>query len=327
MKKKILEQLKNNKGDFVSGEELSSGLGVSRTSIWKYIKSLKEEGYDIESSSRKGYKLIEEPDKFSQEELEIILKDNDFIKKIYYFDTIDSTNKYAKELALKGADEGTLILSDEQRGGRGRLGRNWISPPNTGLWMSIILRPQIKPWEAPQITSIAAAALCKAIENTINIKVGIKWPNDIVVNNKKISGILTEMGAEPDTVNFIVVGIGINVNTEDFPEDIKDIATSLKLIKGDTVSRKRLLINVLQEFKSFYLDFVNNKTLKKSIDICRENSIILGNKVKIINGMEEIIVVALDINDRGELVVKKDNGEIINIISGEVSLRGVSNYI
>jgi BirA family biotin operon repressor/biotin-[acetyl-CoA-carboxylase] ligase len=327
LKKKILEVLKENRDKFISGEELSNSLGVTRTSIWKYINGLKAEGYEIESIPRKGYRLIEEPDILSKDDLLIELKSSRFAKDIYCFDKIDSTNNYAKELALDGAEEGTIVLSDEQTGGRGRLGRPWMSPPGSSISMSIILKPSINPSEAAKITEITAAAVTIAINNATGLDVGIKWPNDIILNNKKVCGILTEMSAELDNINYVIIGIGINVNIDEFPEDIAKVATSLKKVKGKYISRKNLVINIVKEFEKLYYNFINTGSLKRTIGICREKSVTLGKTVKIITKNGEIIAKALDITEDGKLVIKKDDGQIINIISGEVSVRGIYGYV
>lgn len=327
MKKAILEVLKKNKNFFVSGEELSNALGVTRTAVWKYINKLKKEGYKIESVSRKGYKLLEEPDILSTEELMIELENSKLGNQIHYFETIDSTNNYAKKIAQDGFEEGTIVLSDEQTGGRGRLGRNWVSPPGTGLWMSIILRPNIEPFEAAKITEIAAGAVAKAIDRLTDAEPGIKWPNDIIINKKKVCGILTEMSAELNYINFVVVGIGINVNTEEFPQGIDEIATSIKKATGMHISRKDLFLTIIREFEGLYYDFIEAGSLEKTIKICKEKSVVIGKKVRIINKDKVMIAEALDINKNGELVIRKENGEIINIISGEISVRGINDYI
>jgi len=327
LKREVLEVLKKNKNEFISGEQLSNQLGVTRTSIWKYINALKQEGYRIESVSRKGYKLIEEPDILSEDELLIELEKNKLGSSIYHFESIDSTNNYAKKLALEGAVEGTIVISDEQTGGRGRLGRTWVSLSGTSVYMSMILRPTIEPNEAAKITEITAAAVANAITEVTNLEAGIKWPNDIILDNKKICGILTEMNAELNNINYVIVGIGVNVNMDDLPDEISSVATSIKKILGREVSRKDIVINIVKEFETLYYDFINTGSLKKTVDICKKKSVTLGKTVKIINKRETIIAKAIDITENGELVIKKDDGEIINIISGEVSVRGIDSYV
>lgn len=327
MKKEVLGVLKKNKNNFISGEQLSNKLGVTRTSIWKHINALKKEGYKIESISRKGYKLIEEPDILSKDELLIELEYNGLGNNIHCFETIDSTNNYAKKLALDGAEEGTIVLSDEQTGGRGRLGRTWVSPAGTSICMSMILRPPIYPNEAAKITEITAAAVANAISKVTKLQAGIKWPNDIIINSKKVCGILTEMSAELNNINYVIVGMGINANIDEFPDDVKSVATSLKKTIGAEVSRKKLVINIVKEFEKLYYDFINTGDLNKAVEVCKKRSVILGKTIKVINKNETIIAKAIDINENGELVIKKNDGEIINIISGEVSIRGINGYI
>ncbi|MFT9496412.1 biotin--[acetyl-CoA-carboxylase] ligase [Anaerosolibacter sp.] len=329
MKKDVLETLKYNKGSFISGEELSNRLGVTRTAIWKHINQLKGEGYEIESVSRKGYRLVGEPDVLNQHALQMELQTKVIGKRIVHYDTIDSTNNMAKRIAGEGGDEGVVVISEEQTGGRGRLGRQWMSPKGTGIWMSLILRPSIAPAEAAKITQIAAAAVASAIRYVTGCEAGIKWPNDIILQKKKVCGILTEMGAELNSVNYIVVGIGINANVDValFPEDIKKIATSIKACVGNSISRKELVLQILKEFEALYLDFIHTKSIGKSVDICRAHSVTLGNMVKIINRDQTIIAEAIDLTEEGELLIRNQEGLVEKVISGEVSVRGISDYV
>lgn len=327
MKRKILEVLKKNRNKFISGEHLSNQLGVTRTSIWKHINSLKKQGYKIESISRKGYKLLEAPDILSREELLIELESSRLGNSIHTFETVDSTSNYAKKLALDGAVEGTIVISNRQTGGRGRLGKGWVSKSNTSIFMSMILRPAIYPNEAAKITEITAGAVASAITKVTNLETGIKWPNDIILDNKKVCGILTEMSAELNNINYIIVGIGINVNIDEFPEEISDVATSIKKVLGTEVSKKDILINVVKEFEELYYDFIHTGSLKKTVDICKEKSVTLGKTVRVINKEGTIVAKAIDITENGELVIKKDDGAIIKVISGEVSVRGIDSYV
>lgn len=329
MKKEVLETLKHNKGRFISGEELSNRLGVTRTAVWKHIHQLKEEGYRIESVSKKGYKLLEEPDVLNENALQLDLDTKMIGKRIIHLDTIDSTNTMAKKIAAEDGEEGTLVIAEEQRDGRGRLGRKWVSPRGTGIWMSLILKPSIEPTEAAKITQIAAAAVALAIRKVTGCKAGIKWPNDIILEKKKVCGILTEMSAELNSVNYVIVGIGVNVNAdmEAFPEDIKRTATSIKACAGKTVSRKEIVLHILMEFERLYLDFIQSKSLQKSVEICKEYSVTLGNLVKIINRDRQIIAEAVDLTEEGELVIRNQRGELEKIISGEVSVRGILDYV
>ncbi|KEH89961.1 biotin--[acetyl-CoA-carboxylase] ligase [Clostridium novyi] len=328
MKEEIINLLKENEDNFISGEKISEKLGISRAAVWKHIKSIKEDGYEIESVSRKGYKLISSPDLLTFEEVNPYLNTKYIGKDIRYYNTIDSTNTKAKELGTAGAKEGTVVISEEQTGGRGRLGRQWVSPKFKGTWMSIILKPDIEPMDASKITQIGAAAVCMSI-NELGLKATIKWPNDIVLNGKKVCGILTEMSGELNKINYIIMGIGINVNIEDedFPGDIKDIATSIKIESGKKVKRKELVASIFNNFESLYDEFINSETIKRSINICRENSALIGNDIKIIKRNEEVFAKAIGLTEDGELIVEYNDGKVDKIVSGEVSVRGMYGYV
>lgn len=328
MREAILNLLKKNNDDFLSGQIICEKLNVSRTSIWKHINALKKDGYIIDSSSKKGYKLISSPDILTYEEIKDNLNTKYIGKKFLHFDTIDSTNIMAKELANKGEPCGTVIVSEEQSLAHGRLGRAWISPKYKGIWVSIILRPKVNPIKVPKITQIGAAAIINTLK-LIKINGTVKWPNDIIVNHKKVCGILTEMSAELNRVHYVVMGIGINVNLdkEDFSEDVLKKATSLKIETGSKIDRKLLIANFLNEFEELYNEFFENSTVKRSIDICKKNSAIIGKDIKILSSGSETYAKAIDINENGELVVKYPDGSIKNLISSEISVRGLNEYI
>ena len=327
MKEKILRLLKESGNSFVSGQKISEELGVSRAAIWKHINIIKEDGYGIEAISRKGYRIISSPDILTFEEIKNLLNTKYIGKNIIHYDSIGSTNAKAKELAEANEQHGTVIISEEQTLGRGRLGRNWVSPKYKGIWMSIILRPNIITQNISQITLVGAAAAQRAIMK-MGIETSIKWPNDIVINSKKVCGILTEMSGEIDHINYLVMGIGINVNLEeeDIPMDLKDVATSLKLENGKYIDRKLLLANILNEFEELYIDFVQNGNIKETIDVCRKNSILIGRKIQLVNRGKVKIAKAIDIGDEGELIIENDQGIIEHIVSGEVSIRGIYSY-
>lgn len=326
MKKEILNILRNHEQDFISGEKISENLNMTRAGVWKYIKILKQEGYEIESISRRGYKLISSPDILSLEELEIHL-DTDFIgRDIKYFNTIDSTNKKAKELA-NDLSEGSVIISEEQTLGKGRIGRSWISPKNKGIWMSIILKPNLEPSKVSRVTQIGAVAVFKALEK-MNIKSQIKWPNDILIDGKKISGILTEMSGELNMIDYIVMGIGVNVNLDksDIPDELEYKATSIKIEEGKSIDRKILTSYILSEFEKYYMNFKKQGDITGVIEILKENSALIGKEVRVIKGTQIRSGRAIDINEDGELVVEFEDGRE-NIYSGEVSIRGIDGYV
>lgn len=325
MKNKIIEILLNKENEFISEEELSKVLGISKDSIWKYIKSLKEEGYSIESINRKGYRLTERPtDILTNQNIGHDLNTKFIGKNIIHLDTIDSTNDYAKKIANE-EEEGTAIISEEQTKGRGRIGRIWDSNKTEGIWMSIILKPSITPYKAPFLTLIAGASIVKALSN-LGIKSSIKWPNDIVINNKKICGILTELSSEIERINHIVLGIGINVKTVEFSQEICNIATSLYK-EGYNISRVDLVRNIFEEFEDLYLEYINNNNKEKILNICRKYSAIIDKDIYIINGDYKELVRCLDINEDGNLIINDKYGNKREILSGEVSIRGVKGYV
>lgn len=325
MKEKILEALKNN-NDFISGEKLSRELGISRAAVWKHIKGIKEEGYKIESVSKKGYKLDYSPDLLTYSEIKDFLETKSLGRNFIHYDTIDSTNLMAKKLAREGAVHGTVVLAEEQTSGRGRLGRTWISPKGTGIWVSIILRPNISAYAVSKLTLLGAAAVERAMDN-MGIDAYIKWPNDLVLNSKKICGILTEMSGEMDRVNYIVMGIGINVNMNSFPEEVSNMATSLKLETGKEVDRKTLLAALLNYLERFYNTFIEEGNFSQVVNICRKKSVLLGKEVKLINGDDVKKAKAVDLDEDGELVVQYENGTLGKVLSGEVSVRGLYGYV
>lgn len=240
MKEKILRLLREN-DDYISGQVICESLGVSRTAVWKVIKQLKNEGYAIDSVSNKGYKLTESPDVMSEAEISSRL-DTEFLgKKLYYFETIDSTNEYLKHLPEEETVHGTVCVGDHQSAGKGRLGRTWISPRGSSIYISYLLKPDIEPAKASMLTIVAALSVAKAINIVTGLDTSIKWPNDIVVNSKKVCGILTEMTADMDRIERVIIGIGINVNMESFDDSIKDMATSLRIESGMVVKRADII--------------------------------------------------------------------------------------
>lgn len=325
LKNRVLKLLKQN-DEFISGEKLSNEFNMTRAGIWKHMNSLKEDGYIIESVSRKGYKLISSPDILTYEEIQEDLNTLFIGRNLHYYQSIDSTNKRAKEIA-NVEKEGTIVVAEEQFQGKGRLGRDWISPKDKGIYMSIILKPDLEPMKVSKITLIGAAAVNKALYN-LRIKSQIKWPNDILINEKKICGILTEISGELNMVDYLIMGIGINVNVDgvDIPDELKNKATSIKIEEGKAINRKLLMANILNELESLYIDFRDNGDISKTIEICKENSALIGKEINVIRGKETRKGIALDISEIGELIVEFETG-IENIYSGEVSIRGIKGYI
>ncbi|WP_205427545.1 biotin--[acetyl-CoA-carboxylase] ligase, partial [Clostridium botulinum] len=318
---KILNKLKNST-EYISGETLSLELNVSRSAIWKHIKTLKNKGYVIDGISNKGYKLISSPNTLFPSEIDPLLKTKEIAKTIQYYFELPSTNKTAKQLAdNNNANNGTLIIAEKQTLGKGRFDRKWTSP-SSGIWMSLILKPNIPPSEASKITQIAAASVYKALLN-FGINVSIKWPNDIFINGKKLCGILTEMKCDIDRIHYLVLGIGLNVNlnAEEITDELKDIATSLKLEFNKTFSKSLILSEILNNFEPLYEKFILENNICEVLNICRQNSNLLNQKAKLITYHKEEIVTCIGINDNGELIVKDADGYEKAVTSGEISFR------
>ena len=323
MEDKILNELKRAE-NYISGEYLSSTLNISRSAIWKHIKNLKSKGYLIDGISNKGYKLISSPDLLNKSELLPLLNTSIIGKNIIHFDDIDSTNIKAKELAQKDIEDGSIIISEKQTLGSGRFNRKWFSPLG-GLWFTLVLRPNIPPTEAPKITQIAAASIYKTLRD-FNINTTIKWPNDILLNDKKLCGILAEMKCDMDRVHYLILGIGMNINIDEnaFDESVKSIATSLKLEYNRQFERREILAGFLNHFETLYNKFVYNFDLSETISICREHSNIFGKQAKLITYNTEEIVTCISLSDGGDLIVKDSNGNEKSVLAGEISFNGMN---
>lgn len=319
---RILELLRRQEG-FLSGEDIGRELSITRAAVWKGIKKLREEGYEIEAVTNRGYRLTNPETMYNKRELEQGLKTKTMGQSIYFYEETDTTNNRARELALEGAPEGTLVVAEKQTAGRGRRGKVWESPLGTGIWMSLVLRPQIAPAEASVLTLLCGLATAEAIEAETGLSAGIKWPNDILINGKKAVGILTEMDCEMSEVHFVIPGIGINVNTASFPPEIAEIATSLYLECGKTVSRRCLVHKVLERLEEHYETFLRTGSFAAMLEDYRKHCITLGKEVHVL-GREPFFAEALDITPEGELLVRRaDNGKEEVVFSGEVSIRGV----
>lgn len=327
MKEKVLAQLKHNTDGYVSGEALSELLGVSRTAVWKHIKELKNEGYGIESSSKKGYRLQTVPDALHACEIRSGLATEVLGRKVLCFDSIDSTNNHAKKVALEGCEDGTVVIAEVQTAGRGRMGRTWASAGKKGIWMSVVLRPTLPPEEIQVITLAAAVAVVRTIRRVTGISAGIKWPNDIILDGRKVCGILTEMSADMEQVSFIVLGMGMNVNhtEEDFPEELRHLATSLAACSGGTYDRCELVRVLLEELEPLYKS-VNRGAAEEIIQAWREYSVTLGRQIKASVRNMEYTGTAADITKDGRLVVDCTDGQRREFISGEVMIRGILGY-
>ena len=318
----LLLFLNKKRGSWVSGELLSNDLAVSRAAIWKHVRKLKEEGYVIASSTKKGYLLDKDSDLLLAQEIEEGLDTRVFGKRgIDYFKELDSTNMRAKELARGDAPEGTVIIAENQTRGRGRMGRNWSSPKGDGIYASLILRPVMSPGGAPRITLMTAVAVADALLSQIELELKIKWPNDILVKGKKLAGILTEISTEMDAVNYILVGLGLNVNIapESFPEEIREKATSLFIETGERFPRVKLMRAYLEQFEKYYEMFKRNDFFP-IMHRWKQLSGIVGQKIRVdVMGRTHVGKV-VDIDDDGVLILKDNQGRLQRIFSGDVTL-------
>lgn len=326
MKSEILRLLKES-NTYISGQQLCEQFQVSRTAVWKVIDQLKKEGYQIEAVRNKGYRLIDSPDVMSKAEIESLMDTKWAGSNVVYYDEIDSTNNRAKEAGDNKAPQGTLFVADMQVAGKGRRGRVWQSPAGSSIYMTILLYPEISPLKAPQLTLVMAIAVAEGIKEVTGLDTKIKWPNDIVVNGRKICGILTEMSTEIDYINHVVVGAGINVNQDDFPEDIRKTASSLKMELGKQVKRSELIAAIMKSFEKDYEIFVKTEDLSGLQELYNSMLVNLDRDVKVLEPGNEYEAHALGINKTGELIVRTAEGEEKEIYAGEVSVRGVYGYV
>jgi BirA family transcriptional regulator, biotin operon repressor / biotin---[acetyl-CoA-carboxylase] ligase len=313
----VLEVLRGAR-EPISGERLAAQMGLSRAAVWKHMHRLKDMGYTIEGSPRRGYRLLATPDKLLPDEVLQGLKTRKFRGPVYHFETLDSTNNYAKELGARGAPEGTLVTAEAQTGGRGRLGRTWNSPPGVGLYVSVVLRPMLPPMELPQITLTTAVAVVRAVRRLTGGTPGIKWPNDLLINGQKLGGILTEMETESDRIRHAVVGLGLNVNNPDFPPELAATATSLIRVVGSPVPRVRLLQAWLEEFEDLYEQFLN-RGFAEILPEWKDYTVTLGRPATVRQGSQVLRGQAVDVAPDGALLLRTLDGEIVRVTSGEIT--------
>lgn len=321
MQKKILDILLNA-DDFISGQEISEKLGVSRQAVWKSTNALKEKGYEIQSVTNRGYRLVSSPDYLNESSLKTLLHNKIIGKNLIVLDSVNSTNDYLKKLGNEGCENGTVVAAREQTRGKGRLGRTWQSKKDDGIAFSVLLRPNVAPSEVSAITPLAGLAVCKVIREYTKLDCVIKWPNDIIVGRKKLVGILTEMSAEFDAVEYVITGIGINVDHTSFPEEIAFKATSLLLETGRHIDKNEFLACVLEHLEN---EFVKNNleltptALSEYTDLCAT----VGRSVTFQRGTRRISGMAVGVSEHGELKVMMSDGTICLVNSGEVTVQGI----
>lgn len=315
----ILRLFRDQDG-FVSGEYISRELGVSRTAVWKHISTLRQAGYLIEAVSSRGYRLLSSPELYDPDEIRSRMKTLRIGIRLECLKVTASTNNDAFRFAENGAPEGTVVISDAQNGGKGRRGRIWSSPPGVNLYCSVVLHPAIMPYEAPQLTFLSAVAVARAIEKTTELKPEIKWPNDVLIGGKKVAGLLNEMSAETDGINFVILGIGVNINMlpEQFPAELRYPATSLLIESGGMVSRTRFASVMLNELDSLYADFVATgfePVREEWLKRCNAT----GRSVSVSDdGHEDRYGAFAGIDGDGALLLLSGDGVVERIVSGDV---------
>ncbi len=322
LRSKLLEAFSNAEGGFVSGQKLSEYIGCSRTAVWKHIEELRKDGYELEAVRRLGYRITKKPDKISGNEIQIGLKTKTMGRHIHFERAVTSTQKIAHTLANDGAKEGTIVVADQQTNGRGRMAREWYSPSGKGIWMSLIIRPNIPVHATPQLTLLTAVAIVQAIEELTPLKPDIKWPNDILINGKKVVGILTELQAEADQVHSVIIGTGINVNHTlvDFPEELQKIATSIHIETGKHWDRALFIQEILLKFEALYSLYLNQgfrviKLLWEGYAISLNRQI----KARTLNGVIEGKAIGID--NSGVLLIETSDGSIKQIYSADIELK------
>ena len=321
MARKILGLFREEGVSIISGEELSASLNISRTAVWKHIKALKILGYRFEALPSQGYRLMASPDLLVPAEIQTGLAPLRVGKKVICFPETESTNQVAFKLAEEGADDGTVVIADTQTRGKGRLGRQWASPPGANLYCSIILRPDIPPVSAYQLTFLSAVAVARAVEQTAPLAPRIKWPNDILINGRKVAGLLNEMSAETEKVNFVILGIGVNINMrhDQFPQELRHPASSLMLEAGSEFARVgfiRALLRELDLLYDLYLAEGDEPIRKEWLSRCNT----LGRRVNVESGGSVFSGVVSGLGDYGALLVVLPDGREEQILSGDVTL-------
>lgn len=326
MKAEILSLLRD-RGDYVSGQELCEHFNVSRTAVWKAINQLKKEGYCIQAVQNRGYLLETEDEVFGQHELESRMDTEWAGHPVTFYDTVNSTNLRAKQDAENGASEGALVVADMQTAGRGRRGRTWNSPAGINVYFTLILKPEYVPDKASMVTLVMAMAVAEGIRKTCGVEAGIKWPNDIVINGKKVCGILTEMSVERDFIHHVVIGVGINVGLQEFAPEIAATATSLQAECGEKISKAELVVNVMKAFEKYYDRFKRNTDLSMLMEDYNALLVNREREVCVLDPGGKYTGVSRGINDTGELLVELEDGSMKAVYAGEVSVRGVYGYV
>jgi BirA family biotin operon repressor/biotin-[acetyl-CoA-carboxylase] ligase len=315
----LLTLLAENATIVVSGARIAREIGVSRSTVWRWINRLRELGVKVKGQQHTGYFLEKVPDILTPDMLRQRLKGSLFGKHIHHFFKVDSTNRVALELSHAGEPEGAVVLAEEQTAGRGRAGRTWHSERATGIYTTIVLRPKLAPVQAPLLTMMAGLSARSAIRSQTGLDVDLKWPNDLLIDGKKLGGILTEMYAEPNQIRFVIVGIGLNVNQEQFPGELGSVATSLRAATGRPQSRLELLVWLLREFETDYNRFLAEGPASVIDRFTKVSSYARGKRVRITNGKDSFTGVTAGLGPEGLLQVQRDSGQVVTVIAGDVT--------
>lgn len=326
MKAEILSLLRRT-DDYISGQELCERFGVTRAAVWKVIKGLQQEGYGIEAVTGRGYRLISLPDIFSAEELESRMSTEWAGRNLVFYESTGSTNIQAKLLAEEGAPSGTLVVAEQQTQGRGRRGRTWASPAGANLYFTLLLKPDFEPDKASMLTLVMALAVQSAVTEVCGMQAEIKWPNDVVINGKKVTGILTEMSVQGEYIQHVVIGVGVNVKEQEFVPELEGKAASLEQESGRQVSRAVLLEKIMEYFEADYALFVKKLNLSLLMDAYNAALVNCGREVRVLDPAGEYTGMAQGINEKGELCVETAGGNLKKVYAGEVSVRGVYGYV
>lgn len=315
----LLRLLAENATIVISGGRIAREIGVSRSTVWRWVERLRELGVKVKGQAATGYFLEKVPDVLTPDVLKRQLKGTLFGKRIYHFFKTDSTNRVAFELGHAGEPEGAIVLAEEQSAGRGRAGRTWHSERATGIYVTLLLRPKLAPVQAPLLTMMAGLSAHTAVEAVTGLAVDLKWPNDLIIRGKKAGGILTEMHAEPGLVRFVVVGIGLNVNQERFAGELAGLATSLRQETGKPQSRMELLVRLLREFESDYNRFLREGIAGVIQRFQVVSSYAHGKKVRVTNGSESYVGTTAGLGPEGLLQVEREDGRVVTVIAGDVA--------
>ena len=316
MQERIIQFLKESDG-YISGEEISQRLKISRAAIWKHMQELRAHGYEIAAVPHLGYQLVTCPDKLLGYEIQSGLNTKIIGKKVIVLDTVTSTMDEAFRLGMENCPEGTVVCAEAQSKGRGRLGRAWISPKARGLYFSFVLRPSLPLNQLAQLTLMSAVALAEAIENISDLRPSIKWPNDILLGNRKLAGILTELRAESDQVKFVIVGVGLNVNTSS--HHLTPQAVSLKIAAGHSFDRTQVFQAILRSLEKWYLKLLHHE-FAQVMEEWKKRECTLNKWVRITDPTGMIEGQAIDLDEDGALLIRKDNGLVIKKTAGDVFL-------